>query len=112
MKVKTADQGQGGLASVQTAQAVAGQAAAERAKPAAQAMPVCAALVDEMRRVWGVDVVNRALAASQQARRAYAAIQAEKGQPAADAWLKRQKWPHGRVWLQEGGREVGVQACG
>jgi hypothetical protein len=112
MKVKAADQGKDGPASAHMVQAVAGQAAAAGTKSAAQAMLVCAALVEEMRQVWGVDVINQALAASQQARRAYASIKAEKGQPAADAWLKRQKWPHGRVWLQEGGREVGIQVCG
>lgn len=84
--------------------------AEEKKKAMAEAMPVCAAWVDELRKALGVDVVDAAMAASQQARREHQRRVREFGQVQADAWLARQKWPHGRIWLQEGGREVGGRA--
>lgn len=76
---------------------------------AAAEMPQMAAWVADMRLALGADVVDRAMAASQQARREHQRRVAQFGQVQADAWLTRQKWPHGRIWLQEGGREVGVR---
>lgn len=80
-------------------------------KPLAMVMPECAAWVDELRKVLGAERVNAAMAAAQQARREYGRIKAEKGQQAADVWLRRQKWPAGRIYLAEGGKEVGI-TCG
>ena len=78
-------------------------------KTAAQVMPATAALVAELRAVWGVELFNAALAASQQAGREYRRLEAAYGREDAEAWLARQKFPHGRFWACEGGREVGVQ---
>ncbi len=82
----------------------------EDRKPLASAMPQTAAWVGELRRVLGAEVVDAAMAASQQARREHQSRVQQFGQAQADAWLARQKWPQGRIWLQEGGREVGVRA--
>lgn len=84
----------------------------EEKRKAAAAMPVCAAWVEELRQALGTERVNAAMAAGQQARRAYARIQAEQGQQAADAWLRRQRWPQGRLYLAEGGKEVGMPLDG
>lgn len=81
-------------------------------KPLAQAMPECAAWVEQLRLVLGAERVNAAMAAAQQARREHARIQATQGQHAADVWLRRQKWPVGRIYLAEGGNEVGLQLDG
>ena len=91
-------------------------AAWEAAKPGPQVvgglreqMPTTAALVDELRQVLGTERVNAAIKAGQQAQRTYAAIQAEKGQPAADAWLARQRFPAGVFWASESGHQFGIK---
>lgn len=87
-----------------------GTAMEERKKEgAAAAMPQMAAWVAELWQALGADVVDKAMAASQQARREHQRRVAQFGQAQADAWLARQKWPVGRIWLQEAGREVGVR---
>lgn len=72
-------------------------------------MPQTAAWVAELRLALSAERVDRALAASQRARRHHAALAASQGPARADAWLKAQTWPHGRFWAAEGGREVGVR---
>lgn len=78
----------------------------------AQAMPQTAAWVAELRLLLGAERVDRALAASQRARRHHAALAAAQGPARAEAWLNAQPWPHGRFWAQEGGQEVGLQVQG
>ena len=75
---------------------------------AAQVMPATAALVAELRAAWGSERVDAALAAGQQARREFKRLEAAYGRADADAWLARQKFPNGRLYACEGGREVGV----
>ena len=77
---------------------------------AAQVMPATAALVAELRAVWGAERIDAALAAGQQARREFKRLEGLHGAAHAQAWLGRQKWPHGRFWASEGGREIGVRA--
>ena len=77
-------------------------------KTAAQVMPATAALVAELRAVWGSERVDAALAAGQQARREFKRLEAAYGREDAEAWLRRQKFPNGRLYACEGGREVGV----
>ena len=76
----------------------------------ADSMPVTAAWVAELRLALGDEWVNRALAASQQARREYARLAADQGTARADAWLARQKFPGGRFHAVENGHEVGIKA--
>ncbi len=72
-------------------------------------MPTTAVLVDELRQVLGTERVNAAIRAGQQAQRTYTAMQAEQGQPAADAWLARQQFPAGLFWASEGGNQFGIK---
>lgn len=78
-------------------------------KTAGQKMPVVAQWVADLRRAVGAERIDAAIRAGQQARREYERLQAEQGQAAADAWLRRQTWPHGRVWAEEGGHSVGLR---
>jgi hypothetical protein len=71
-------------------------------------MPETAALVDELRALWGVERVNAAIAAGQRARRDYQARVETQGQARADAWLRSQKFPQGCFGAVEGEHEVGV----
>jgi hypothetical protein len=79
----------------------------ENRKPA-ERMPVTAGWVAELRQALGDEWVDRAMRASQQARREYARLEAAHGAAHAQAWLARQKWPHGRFHAAENGFEVGV----
>lgn len=72
-------------------------------------MPQTAGWVDELRAVLGAERVDAAIKAGQAAQRTYTAIKAEKGQPAADAWLSRQRFPAGCFWACEGGNEFGIK---
>ena len=72
-------------------------------------MPATAELVDELRLAFGSALVDKALAAGQQARREFRRLEAEKGLAHAVAWASRQKWPHGRFWASEDGFEVGLK---
>ena len=74
-----------------------------------QEMPATAALVDELRAVLGAEKVDAAIRAGQRAKREHAALVASHGQPQADAWLGRQKFPAGLFWAIEGGNEVGIR---
>lgn len=71
-------------------------------------MPETAALVDELRALWGVERVNAAIAAGQRARRDYQARVETQGRERADAWLRSQKFPQGCFGAVEDGHEVGV----
>ena len=71
-------------------------------------MPLAAALMAELREKCGAELIDGALIASQQARRGFKRLQAEQGEAAAQAWLKRQRFPHGRIWLAEGVHSVGI----
>lgn len=79
-------------------------------KPGNRVMPATAALVAELRAVFGAERIDAAIRAGQQGRREYRRRVAEHGQAEADAWLRRQRWPQGRFWASEGQHEVGVQA--
>lgn len=78
-------------------------------KTAGQKMPTVAQWVADLRQAVGTERIDAALRASQQARRTYLRLQAEQGPAAADAWLRRQTWPQGRVWAEEGGHTVGLR---
>ena len=77
-----------------------------------QQMPDTAELVDELRAALGAELVDKAIAAGQQARREFRRLEAEKGLAHAKAWLARQKWPQGRFWAAEAGSEVGIRVDG
>lgn len=81
-------------------------------KPLAQAMPATAALVAELRKRCGAELVNAAIAAGQRAKREYARLEAERGPAEAQAWLRRQKFATGRFWASEAGHEVGIKRAG
>ena len=72
-------------------------------------MPAAAELVDELREVFGAEMINKAIVAGQQARREFDRLEAERGLAHAKAWLARQKFPLGRFWASESGHEVGVR---
>lgn len=78
-------------------------------KTAREAMPATAALVDELRQVFGQEFVDGAIAAGQRARRDHARMVLTVGQAAADAWLARQSFPQGRFWAEENNLEVGIK---
>lgn len=78
-------------------------------KTAGQKMPVVAQWVADLRQAVGAERIDAAIRAGQQARREYGRLQAEQGQGAADAWLRRQKFPHGCFWADEGGHTVGLR---
>lgn len=71
-------------------------------------MPLAAELMADLRAKCGAELIDGALAASQQARREFKRLQAEQGDAAAQAWLKRQRFPNGRLWLVEGEHNVGI----
>lgn len=71
-------------------------------------MPLAAELMAELRAKCGAELIDGALAAAQQARREFKRLQAEQGDAAAQAWLKRQRFPRGRLWLVEGEHNVGI----
>lgn len=83
---------------------------AEQKKRAAELMPDTAAFIAVLRVKLGADLVDKALAASQQAAREYRRIEAEQGTPAADLWLSRQRFPDGRYLLRENGRQIGIRS--
>lgn len=72
-------------------------------------MPVTAQMVDDLRQWLGAERVDAALVAGQQARRKVLALQAEHGEAHAQAWLRRQQFPQGCFWAEEGGVEIGVR---
>lgn len=74
-----------------------------------EAMPITAAWVADLRAVLGQEWVDRAIKASQQARREYARLEAQQGRAQAEAWLRRQKFPHGRFHALENGHTVGIK---
>lgn len=71
-------------------------------------MPDTAALVDDLRAMWGAERVNAAIATGVRLQREHARLVAIQGQHAADLWLKRQPTPMGCFRAVEGGRQVGV----
>lgn len=77
-------------------------------KKGAVLMPTAAQLIAELRAACGAELIDGALAASQQARREFKRLQAEQGDRAAHAWLSRQRFPNGRLWLVEGEHNVGI----
>lgn len=76
-----------------------------------EAMPQTASMVDELRMKVGAERVDAALKAGREAEREYRRLEASEGLASAEAWLRRQKWPQGRFWACEAGREVGVRLC-
>jgi len=83
----------------------------EAAKPAGamrEAMPLTAALVDELRLVWGADKINRLISRGQYLRREHARILAVLGQSEADRWLRREQGKGAWFGAAEAGRHVGV----
>lgn len=76
------------------------------------AMPLTAAVVDDLRAVWGDALVNRCIARGQSLRRDHSRIVATQGQAEADRWLAREQAKG--VWFGavEGGRQVGVMTVG
>ena len=78
-------------------------------KPAAQLMPVSAEIVADLRRILGTERVDAAIKASQQASREFKRLEASHGLAQAQAWLRRQTFPQGRFFVEEGGRTVGIQ---
>lgn len=77
-----------------------------------EAMPLTAALVDELRAVWGHERINRLIARGQYLRREHARILAVLGQAEADRWLAWEQRKGGWFGAQEGGRQVGVMTVG
>lgn len=75
-------------------------------------MPETAAMVDDLRRVLGAELVDAAIKAGQQARREHQRRVEQFGQVQADAWLARQSFPQGRFWAEEGGHTVGIKRGG
>lgn len=71
-------------------------------------MPLTAALVDELRQVWGEDKINRLISRGQHLRREHARIQAVLGQAEADRWLAWEQRKGGWFGAVEGGHRVGV----
>lgn len=70
-------------------------------------MPGLAAIIDELRTLYGVDFINQQIATAQQARRDYAKVLAEQGAAAAKRWHRANAHRctfHGR----ENGREIGL----
>ncbi len=76
-------------------------------KAGRETMPETAAIVDELRREFGREVIDAAIAAGQRLRREYQAIEQQHGQGRADLWLRRQALPLGAFHAVEGGIEVG-----
>ena len=72
-------------------------------------MPETAAMVDELRREFGAELIDGAIASGQRARRAYGQMVSDHGPHAANAWLARQALPRGCFWASENGHEVGVR---
>lgn len=73
------------------------------------AMPLTAALVDELRQVFSPALVDRCIARGQHLRREHARIQAVLGDVEANRWLAGEQAKG--VWFGavEGGRTVGVR---
>ncbi len=84
----------------------------EKAAPAKQGralMPGVAAIVDDMRRVYGAQVVDAAITAGLRARREHAAILQANGAAAAARWLRAQQFPQGCFHAEEAGHEAGIR---
>jgi hypothetical protein len=75
-------------------------------------MPLTASIVDEARRVWGDEVVNRCIARGQNLRREHARIATVLGHAEADRWLVREQGKGAWFGAVEGGRQVGVLTVG
>jgi hypothetical protein len=71
------------------------------------AMPLTAALVDELRQAWGADRINALIKRGQHLRREHARILAVMGQAEADRWLVREQGKGAWFGAVEGGRQVG-----
>ena len=80
-------------------------------KKGAVLMPTAAQLIADLRAACGAELIDGALAASQQTRREFKRLQAEQGDRAAHAWLSRQRFPNGRLWLVEGEHNVGIDVA-
>lgn len=81
----------------------------EKVKMGRVLMPEVSGIVDELRAALGAQAVDAAIAAGQKARREHARIEAAQGSDAADRWLRRQRFPQGCFWAQEGEHEVGMR---
>lgn len=73
-----------------------------------EAMPLTAALVDELRQAFGSGRIVALIARSQHLRREHARIVVVLGQAEADRWLAREQEKGGWFGAVEGGRQVGV----
>lgn len=80
----------------------------EKGKPLRQAMPAAAALMDEVRAIWGAAWADAALREGLRLQRKHARLVAERGQPAADAWLNAQQPKVPTLALHEAGQVVGA----
>lgn len=63
----------------------------EKSKPLRQVLPDAAELMDEVRALFGSAWANAALREGLRLQREHARLSAERGQPAADAWLAAQQ---------------------
>lgn len=73
-----------------------------------EAMPLTAALFDELGQVFGAGRMVALVARSQHLRREHARIVATQGQAVADRWLAREQDKGGWFGAVESGRQVGV----
>ena len=74
-------------------------------------MPGVAGIVDDLRAVFGAEVIDGAIAAGVKLQREHARIVATQGQAVADGWLARQRTPKGAFMAAEAGRTVGAMPC-
>lgn len=88
--------------------AAANKAEGKKAGGLRTEMPGLAAIVDDLRAVFGAAVVDGAIAAGVKLQREHARIVATQGQAVADGWLRRQRTPNGAFMATEGGRTVGA----
>lgn len=80
----------------------------EKGKPLRQALPAAAALMDEVRAVWGAEWADAALREGLRLQREHARMLAERGQAAADAWLQMQQPKVPTLVLHEAGQTIGA----
>lgn len=79
----------------------------EKGKALRQALPAAAALMDEVRALWGAEWADAALREGLRLQREHARLQAERGQAAADAWLGLQHPKAPTLALHEAGHMIG-----
>jgi hypothetical protein len=75
-------------------------------------MPGVAGIVDDLRREFGADLVDRCIARGRKLEREHRRILAVLGQAEADRWLAREQAKGAWFGASEGGRTVGVMTVG